>query len=76
MGEMRNIDVAVSEELASEIDAAVTSGEFATVDAAIAEALDAWKFDRLLRDPENVLCLRRLWGDRQRSAGRNDGRLV
>lgn len=61
MDEMRKIDVAISEDIAGEIDAAVASGEFATVDAAIAEALNAWSIGRLPYDHENTLRLRRLW---------------
>lgn len=61
MGAIRKIDVSVSKERASEIDAAVASGEFATIDEVIADAIDAWTVGRLPYDHENTLRLRRLW---------------
>lgn len=61
MGVVRKIDVSLSEEVAAGIDAAVESGEFASADEVIAEALDSWNNARLPFDPDNTLRLRRLW---------------
>lgn len=60
---IRKIDIAVAEDIATEIDAVVASGEFATVDAVVGAALEAWKVNRVLADPDNALRLRRLWTD-------------
>lgn len=63
MGVVRKIDVTVSEERASEIDAAVDSGEFASAGEVVAAALDAWITERLFQDSANIQRLRRLWDE-------------
>lgn len=46
MGEARKISIALTEELAREIETAVASGDYATVSEVVRDALRIWKGDR------------------------------
>lgn len=57
MGADRKLNIDVSEELASDIERAVASGDFRSADDVVAEALQSWK---LLREAE-IERLREMW---------------
>lgn len=46
MGEMRKLDVTLSEELISDIDRAIRSGDYSGRDDVIAHALELWTAER------------------------------
>ena len=63
MGALRKIEIAIDEDIAAKADQAVASGEFATLEDVIAEALAAWQIGRIQSDPANSLRLRQLWDE-------------
>lgn len=46
MGAVRKLAIDVGEDLAGDIEAAVASGDYASANDVVAEALQAWKRDR------------------------------
>ena len=56
MGAVRKISIALTEELAADVERAVESGDYASSSEVIREALRAWRDERALRIAE----LRRL----------------
>ncbi len=56
MGAVRKISIALTEELAADVERAVESGDYASSSEVIREALRAWRDDRALKIAE----LRRL----------------
>lgn len=63
MGVIRKIEVEIEidEDRAAEVDHVIESGEFETVDDVVRHAFDVWWHERMMKDPANVLRLRRLW---------------
>jgi antitoxin ParD1/3/4 len=60
MGEVRKISIALTEELAADIERAVASGDYASTSEVIRDALRGWKQHRAGRLAE-IEGLRRLW---------------
>ena len=59
MGEIRKISIALTEELALDVEQAVASGDYASTSEVIRDALRRWKEQRDLRDAK-LAELRRL----------------
>lgn len=57
MGAVRKLGIDVDEDLAGDIDAAVASGDYASTNDVVVEALRAWKHDR----QAEIERLRELW---------------
>lgn len=57
MGAVRKLDVAVSEELAEDIETAVASGDYGSASEVVSEALRTWKRERAALTRE----LREVW---------------
>ena len=62
MGEVRKISIALTEELAADVDRAVASGDYASTSEVIRDALRNWKQHRLNKAAQ-VEDLRQLWAD-------------
>jgi len=62
MGEVRKISIALTEELAADVDRAVASGDYASTSEVIRDALRNWKQHRLNKAAQ-VEDLRRLWAE-------------
>ena len=60
MGAAQKISIALTEELAREVEAAVASGDYSTVSEVARDALRAWKRERADRGAA-VHRLRQLW---------------
>ncbi|RIA35543.1 antitoxin ParD1/3/4 [Hephaestia caeni] len=60
MGAVRKLSIALTEELASEVDNAVATGDYASASEVIRDALRLWRRDRDA-DRAETLRLRRLW---------------
>lgn len=60
MGIVQKVEVDIGEDQAAEVQQAIASGEFATLDEVVQYALDAWWHQRMTT-PENSARLRRLW---------------
>jgi antitoxin ParD1/3/4 len=60
MGAVRKLSVALTEELASEVDNAVSTGDYASTSEVIRDALRLWRRNRDADRAETVR-LRRLW---------------
>src|SRR3546814_8263004 len=60
MGAVRKLSIALTEELASEVDNAVATGDYASTSEVIRDALRLWRRDRD-DDRAEKLRLRRLW---------------
>ena len=52
MGAVQKISIALTEELARDIEAAVASGDYSTASEVVRDALRAWKRERGDRDAE------------------------
>lgn len=62
MGEVRKISIALTEELAADVERAVASGDYASTSEVIRDALRGWKQDRAVKTAQ-IEDLRRLWAD-------------
>ncbi|MGN6271304.1 MAG: type II toxin-antitoxin system ParD family antitoxin [Sphingomonas sp.] len=60
MGVVRKLSIALTEELASEVDQAVAAGDYASTSEVIRDALRLWRRDRDADRAESAR-LRRLW---------------
>jgi antitoxin ParD1/3/4 len=60
MGAVRKLSIALTEELASEVDQAVAVGDYASTSEVIRDALRLWRRDRDA-DRAETARLRRLW---------------
>ena len=60
MSAIRKISIALTEELASEVENAVASGDYASTSEVIRAALRDWKTERARREAE-IAGVRRLW---------------
>lgn len=60
MGAVRKLSIALTEELASEVDQAVAAGDYASTSEVIRDALRLWRRDRDATLAETAR-LRRLW---------------
>jgi len=60
MGAVRKLSIALTEELASEVDDAVSTGDYASTSEVIRDALRLWRRNRDADRAETVR-LRRLW---------------
>ena len=60
MGAVHKISIALTEELARDIDAAVASGDYSTASEVVRDALRAWKEQRAEREAK-LQHLRDLW---------------
>lgn len=60
MGAVRNLTVALSDEVAAELDGAVANGEYETTDEVVRAALDAWWRGRTATGEDSAR-LRQLW---------------
>ena len=78
MGAAQKISIALTEELARDVEAAVASGDYSTASEVVRDALRAWKRERADRGAA-VRRLRELWdeglasGEPVRDAGRLGG---
>jgi antitoxin ParD1/3/4 len=62
MGEVRKISIALTEELAADVERAVASGDYASTSEVIRDALRGWKQDRATKAAE-LGDLRRMWAE-------------
>jgi len=62
MGEVRKISIALTSELANDIEQAVASGDYASTSEVIRDALRGWKRHRAGQAAE-IDGLRKLWAD-------------
>ncbi len=62
MGAVQKISIALTEELAREIEAAVESGDYSTASEVVRDALRAWKRERADRDAA-IRRLKELWDE-------------
>lgn len=62
MGEVRKISIALTEELAADVERAVTSGDYASTSEVIRDALRGWKEDRAAK-AARIEDLRRAWSE-------------
>jgi len=60
MGAAQKMSIALTEELAREVEAAVASGDYSTASEVVRDALRAWKRERGDRDAA-IRRLRELW---------------
>ena len=60
MGAIRKIEIALDEESVAEAHAVVATGEFASLDDVVQQALDEWHHQRAVT-PEYTAHLRQLW---------------
>lgn len=60
MGAVQKLSVALTEELARDIEAAVASGDYSTASEVVRDALRTWKRERADRDAA-IRRLRELW---------------
>jgi antitoxin ParD1/3/4 len=60
MGAVQKLSISLTEELAREVEAAVTSGDYSTASEVVRDALRSWKQDRADRTAA-IRRLRRLW---------------
>lgn len=72
MGATQKLSIALTEELAREIEAAVESGDYATASEVVRDALGAWKRERADRDTA-ARRLRELWDEGLASGEPVDG---
>jgi antitoxin ParD1/3/4 len=59
MGEVRKLSIALTEELARDIEAAVETGDYSTTSEVIRDALRLWKRER----EAHISRLRQLWDE-------------
>lgn len=69
MGEIRKLDVALSEEMAVAFDSAIATGEYADDADIVGEALALWK----RRQADHVAYLKRMWEEGIASGPAIDG---
>ena len=62
MGAVQKLSIALTEELARDIEAAVASGDYSTASEVVRDALRAWKRDRADRDAA-IRRLKQLWDE-------------
>ena len=62
MGAVQKMSIALTEELAREIEAAVESGDYSTASEVVRDALRAWKRERADRDAA-IRRLKELWDE-------------
>lgn len=62
MGAVQKISIALTEELARDVEAAVASGDYSTTSEVIRDALRAWKRERTDREAA-VRRLKELWDE-------------
>jgi antitoxin ParD1/3/4 len=60
MSDIEKVNIALTREQVAALEAAVESGEYATMSEIVREALREWRFKRRLRQ-EDVDRLRKLW---------------
>jgi antitoxin ParD1/3/4 len=70
MGEARKLSIALTEELARDVDAAVATGDYSTTSEVIRDALRLWKRER----EAHIERLRRLWEEGLASGDPVEGR--
>jgi antitoxin ParD1/3/4 len=62
MGVTQKLSIALTEELARDVEAAVASGDYSTASEVVRDALRAWKRDRGDRDAA-IRRLKQLWDE-------------
>ena len=62
MGAVRKLSIAVTEQQAREIEAAIASGDYSTTSEVVRDALRAWKRERTDRDAA-IRRLKQLWDE-------------
>jgi len=62
MGAAQKLSIALTEELARDVEAAVASGDYSTASEVVRDALRAWKRERGDRDAA-IRRLRQLWDE-------------
>lgn len=72
MGAAQKISIALTEELARDIEAAVNSGDYSTASEVVRDALRTWKHDRADRTAA-IRRLRQLWEEGLASGEPADG---
>ena len=72
MGAVQKMSIALTEELAREIEAAVESGDYSTASEVVRDALRAWKRERADRDAA-IRRLKELWDEGLASGGPVEG---